>query len=170
MVGILRSGPYSVFLHIPKGRFFWYAYDALTYIGAVLKHAEGMSLRCDAICTFAYCGRHESSHIIKVHTDSASGMSGMEEKKKSAPPKKTTPAPFLVTNLSNCREGVNLPSLMATRGSNPPSEKAKRGANLPSEMAYCGHASERRSLKRSLEIAEAKAMSLGGSVVARIHR
>lgn len=29
----------------PKGRFFWYAYDALTYIGAVLKHAEGISLR-----------------------------------------------------------------------------------------------------------------------------
>ena len=32
-------------IHIPKGRFFWYAYDALTYIGAVLKHAEGISLR-----------------------------------------------------------------------------------------------------------------------------
>ena len=31
---------------------------------------EGMSLRCDAICTIAYCGRHESSHIIKAHTDS----------------------------------------------------------------------------------------------------
>ena len=52
------------------------------------------------------------------------------------------------------------------RGAKPPSEKAKRGANLPSEMAYCGHASERRSLKRSLEIAEAGAVSLGGSVVA----
>ena len=36
----------------------------------VLKYAEGMSLRCDVICTFAYCGRHESSHIIKAHTDS----------------------------------------------------------------------------------------------------
>ena len=37
-------------------------------------------------------------------------------------------------------------------------------------MAYCEklHASERRSLKRSLEPAKAKAMSLGGSVVARI--
>ena len=34
------------------------------------KHAEGMSLRCDAICALAYCGRHESSHIIKAHTDS----------------------------------------------------------------------------------------------------
>ena len=53
------------------------------------------------------------------------------------------------------------------RGAKPPSEKAKRGANLPSEMAYCGQlASERRSLKRSLEIAEAGAVSLGGSVVA----
>ena len=37
----------------------------------VLKHAEGMSLRCDVICALAYCGRHESSHIIKAHTDSA---------------------------------------------------------------------------------------------------
>ena len=54
----------------PKGRFFWYAYDALTYIGAVSKHAESMSLRCDVICALAYCGRHESSHIIKAHTDS----------------------------------------------------------------------------------------------------
>ena len=34
------------------------------------KHAEGMSLRCDVICTIAYCGGHESSHIIKAHTDS----------------------------------------------------------------------------------------------------
>ena len=32
------------------------------------------------------------------------------------------------------------------------------------------HASERRSLKRSLEKATAKAMSLGGSVVASHHR
>ena len=34
-----------------------------------MKHAEGMSLRCDVICALAYCGRHESSHIIKAHTD-----------------------------------------------------------------------------------------------------
>ena len=34
------------------------------------KHAEGMSLRCDVICAIAYCGRHESLHIIKAHTDS----------------------------------------------------------------------------------------------------
>ena len=34
------------------------------------KHAEGMSLRCDVICAIAYCGGHESSHIIKAHTDS----------------------------------------------------------------------------------------------------
>ena len=57
-------------IHIPKGRFFWYAYDALTYIGAVSKYAEGMSLRCDVICALAYCDGHESSHIIKAHTDS----------------------------------------------------------------------------------------------------
>ena len=39
-------------------------------------------------------------------------------------------------------------------------------------MAYCEklHASERRSLKRSLEIAKPRAMSLGGSVVASHHR
>ena len=36
----------------------------------VSKHAEGMSLRCGVICALAYCGRHESSHIIKAHTDS----------------------------------------------------------------------------------------------------
>ena len=34
------------------------------------KHADGMSLRCDVICALAYCGRHESSHIIKAHADS----------------------------------------------------------------------------------------------------
>ena len=40
--------------------------------------------------------------------------------------------------------------------------------NPPSEMAYCGQlqASERRSLKRSLETAAATGKSLGGSVVA----
>ena len=39
----------------------------------VSKHAEGesISLRCDVICALAYCGRHESSHIVKAHTDSA---------------------------------------------------------------------------------------------------
>ena len=36
----------------------------------VLKHAEGMSLRCDVICALAYCDGHESSHIIKAHADS----------------------------------------------------------------------------------------------------
>ena len=38
-------------------------------LALVSKHAEGMSLRCDVICALAYCGRHESSHIIKAHTD-----------------------------------------------------------------------------------------------------
>lgn len=28
------------------------------------------SICCDVICTLAYCGGHESSHIIKAHTDS----------------------------------------------------------------------------------------------------
>ena len=35
----------------------------------VSKHAEGMSLRCDVICALAYCGRYESSHIVKAHAD-----------------------------------------------------------------------------------------------------
>ena len=69
----IRQEPFCCRFYIPKGRFFWYAYDALTYIGAVLKHAEGecMSIRCDVICALAYCDGHESSHIIKAHTDSA---------------------------------------------------------------------------------------------------
>ena len=29
------------------------------------------SICCDAICALAYCGWHESSHIVKAHTDSA---------------------------------------------------------------------------------------------------
>ena len=37
----------------------------------MLKHAEGMSLRCDVICALAYCGGHESSHIVKAHADLA---------------------------------------------------------------------------------------------------
>ena len=39
-------------------------------LALVSKHAEGMSLRCDVICAIAYCGRLESLHIIKAHTDS----------------------------------------------------------------------------------------------------
>ena len=39
--------------------------------------------------------------------------------------------------------------------------RKRRGANQPSEMAYRGHASERRSLKRSLETAAATGKSLG---------
>ena len=55
---------------IPKGRFFWFVFYAMILVLA-LKHAEGMSLRCDVICAIAYCGRHESLHIIKAHADSA---------------------------------------------------------------------------------------------------
>ncbi|MDY3733311.1 MAG: hypothetical protein SOZ98_00670, partial [Sodaliphilus sp.] len=44
--------------------------DTLVFVS---KYAEGesISLRCDVICALAYCGRHESSHIVKAHTDSA---------------------------------------------------------------------------------------------------
>ena len=62
-VQIIKSNSIKLdFWSTPKGRF-----SMRWYIGAF---AEGMSLRCDAICTFAYCGRHESSHIIKAHTHS----------------------------------------------------------------------------------------------------
>ena len=46
-------------------------FQCVDTLAFVLKHAEGMSLRCDVICAIAYCGRHESLHIIKAHTDSA---------------------------------------------------------------------------------------------------
>ena len=53
-----------------KGTVLLVCFQCVDTLVLVLKHAEGMSLRCDAICTIAYCGRHESSHIIKAHTDS----------------------------------------------------------------------------------------------------
>ena len=55
----------------PKGRFFWYAYDALTYIGAVLKHAEGMSLRCDAPSPIVAVMNHRIlSRLTRIQRDS----------------------------------------------------------------------------------------------------
>ena len=53
-----------------KGAVLLACFQCVDTLVFVLKHAEGMSLRCDAICALAYCGRHESSHIIKAHTDS----------------------------------------------------------------------------------------------------
>ena len=53
-----------------KGAVLLACFQCVDTLALVLKHAEGMSLRCDVICTIAYCGRHESSHIIKAHTDS----------------------------------------------------------------------------------------------------
>ena len=35
--------------------------DTLSF---ALKHAEGMSLRYDAICALAYCGRHNTSYLL----------------------------------------------------------------------------------------------------------
>ena len=62
---------YSVFHFLQtKGTVLLVCFQCVDTLVLVLKHAEGMSLRCDAICTIAYCGRHESSHIIKTHTDS----------------------------------------------------------------------------------------------------
>ena len=54
-----------------KGAVLLACFQCVDTLVFVLKHAEGMSLRCDVICALAYCGRHESSHIIKAHTDSA---------------------------------------------------------------------------------------------------
>ena len=53
-----------------KGTVLLVCFQCVDTLALVSKHAEGMSLRCDVICALAYCGRHESSHIIKVHTDS----------------------------------------------------------------------------------------------------
>ena len=53
-----------------KGAVLLACFQCVDTLVLVLKHAEGMSLRCDVICALAYCGRHESSHIIKAHTDS----------------------------------------------------------------------------------------------------
>ena len=53
-----------------KGAVLLACFQCVDTLALVLKHAEGMSLRCDVICTIAYCGRHESLHIIKAHTDS----------------------------------------------------------------------------------------------------
>ena len=54
-----------------KGTVLLVCFQCVETLVFVSKHAEGMSLRCDVICALAYCGRHESSHIIKTHTDSA---------------------------------------------------------------------------------------------------
>ena len=52
-----------------KGAVLLACFQCVDTLVLVLKHAEGMSLRCDVICAIAYCGRHESSHIIKAHAD-----------------------------------------------------------------------------------------------------
>ena len=54
-----------------KGAVLLACFQCVETLALVLKHAEGMSLRCGVICALAYCGRHESSHIVKAHTDSA---------------------------------------------------------------------------------------------------
>ena len=53
-----------------KGAVLLVCFQCVDILVFELKHAEGMSLRCDAICAIAYCGRQESSHIIKAHSDS----------------------------------------------------------------------------------------------------
>ena len=49
-----------------KGAVLLMCFQCVDTLAFVLKQ----SICCDAICALAYCGRHESSHIIKVHTDS----------------------------------------------------------------------------------------------------
>ena len=53
-----------------KGAVLSVCFQCVDTLVLALKHAEGMSLRCDVICAIAYCGWHESSQIIKAHTDS----------------------------------------------------------------------------------------------------
>ena len=52
-----------------KGAVLSVCFQCVDTLVLALKHAEGMSLRCVVICAIAYCGWHESSHIIKAHTD-----------------------------------------------------------------------------------------------------
>ena len=54
-----------------KGTVLLVCFQCVDTLVLVLKHAEGMSLRCDVICALAYCGRHESLHIVKAHADLA---------------------------------------------------------------------------------------------------
>ena len=54
-----------------KGTVLLVCFQCVDTLVLVLKHAEGMSLRCDVICALAYCGGHESSHIVKAHADLA---------------------------------------------------------------------------------------------------
>ena len=55
-----------------KGAVLLVCFQCVDTLLFALKHAEGecMSIRCDVICAIAYCGRPESLHIIKAHTDS----------------------------------------------------------------------------------------------------
>ena len=53
-----------------KGAVLLACFQCVDTLALVLKHAEGISLRQGVICALAYCGRHESSYIIKAHTDS----------------------------------------------------------------------------------------------------
>ena len=49
-----------------KGAVLLVCFQCVDTLVLVLKQ----SIRCDVICAIAYCGRHESSHIIKAHKDS----------------------------------------------------------------------------------------------------
>lgn len=50
------------------GRFFWCVSNAL--IHWCLRRNMPKACPFVVICAIAYCGGHESSHIIKAHTDS----------------------------------------------------------------------------------------------------
>ena len=65
----IRYAIYSLLFPHTKGTVLLVRFQCVDTLELVLKHAEGMSLRCDVICALAYCGRHESSHIVKAHAD-----------------------------------------------------------------------------------------------------
>ena len=69
IISVLKDG--AIINHVTKGTVLSVCIQCVDTLVLASKHAEGMSLRCDVICALAYCGRHESSHIIKAHTDSA---------------------------------------------------------------------------------------------------
>ena len=71
-----KNRPFGLrYTHAPtsyqRGGYFGMFPMCIDTLALVSKHAGCMSLSCDVICVIAYCDRHESSHIIKAHADSA---------------------------------------------------------------------------------------------------
>ena len=68
--GILMPPPHA------KGAGLLACFQCVDTLVFASKHAEGMSLSCDAICALAYCGRHESSRLTQIQRDSTKIICG----------------------------------------------------------------------------------------------